>query len=306
MAARLNIAIMTDEAGWHGVQLRRAFKARGVDARYVSLSQCRFDLGAKAHGMVIPGFAAHLPDGAFVRAIPGGTLEQITLRLDFLHALRDCGVPVYNDAQAIEMSVDKARTSFLLKRAGIPTPPTWVCESPAQARAVLMRETAAGHDVVVKPLFGSQGSGLRRLQAGTDIPDGAEYNAVWYLQRYIAGEEGHWRDWRVLVAGGTALAAMTRHGKSWINNVALGARCERTEIDDTMRRLAVDATRAVGADYAGVDIMRQRDGSLTVIEVNSIPAWKGLQSVTTSFNIARALADDLIQRRLAHRLEAAC
>jgi RimK family alpha-L-glutamate ligase len=299
------VAIMTDQPGWHGAQLRRAFRARGVAARYVDLAQCRIDLDAPSHSLVVPGFERRLPDGVFVRGIAAGTLEQITLRLDFLHALQEVGVPVHNDAGAIERSVDKARTSLLLRRAGVPTPPTWVCESPAQARAVLMRETAAGHELVAKPLFGSQGAGLLRLAAGADIPPAEAYGGVWYLQRFIPGVEGRWRDWRVLVAGGGVVAAMARHGKDWISNVARGARCERADVDDAMARLAVDAACAVAMDYAGVDIMRERDGRLTVIEVNSIPAWKGLQSVT-DFNVAGRLVDDFIQRRLARPLEAAC
>ncbi len=71
-----------------------------------------------------------------------------------------------------------------------------------------------------------------------------------------------------------------------------------------MRRLALDAARAVGMDYAGVDIMREADGRLQVIEVNSIPAWKGLQSVT-GFNIAECLVEDFVQRRRLP-LEAVC
>ena len=48
-------------------------------------------------------------------------------------------------------------------------------------------------------------------------------------------------------------------------------------------------------DYAGIDILRDDHGELTVLEVNSIPAWKGLQGVTP-LNIAQLLADDLLRR----------
>lgn len=299
------VAIMTDKPGWHGAQLRRALRARGVDVRYVSLTECRIDLQGGIHGLVIAGFASRLPDGVIVRSIPGGTFEQVTLRLDFLHALAELGVPVCNCARAIERSVDKAMTSWLLARAGIPTPQVWVTETAAQARAVLIRETASGHELVAKPLFGSQGEGLLRLDAGSDIPEALDYGCVWYLQRFVPSRHGVWCDWRVFVIAGSAVAAMARRGRTWINNVARGARCEPAAIDDVMRRLAVDATRAVGMDYAGVDIMRDADGNLTVIEVNSIPSWKGLQGVT-DFNIAQRLVDEFIQRGTSQRLEAVC
>ncbi len=302
----LHVAIVTDDPGWHGARLRRAFQARHALVQFVSLRACRIDLAHGCHGLFIPGFERRLPDGVFVRGVPGGTLEQVVLRLDVLHALRELGIPVYNDARAIERTVDKGMTSFLLNCAGLPTPPTCVAETPAQARAFLLRETTAGHDVVIKPLFGSQGVGLRRLRAGTDIPESSECNGVWYLQRYVetGARDRGWHDWRVFVIAGVAIAAMVRRGGSWVNNVAQGGRCEAAALEHDLERLAVRACAAVGTDYAGVDLVRGRDGRLQILEVNSVPAWKGLQSVT-QIDIAERLVDDFVSRRVAKPTEAA-
>ncbi|MBP7469379.1 MAG: RimK family alpha-L-glutamate ligase, partial [Thauera sp.] len=106
------VAIFTDETGWHTRRLRQALARRGFEGRCVDLADCRFDTTATPHGLVIPGFGRSLPRAALVRGIAGGSLEQITKRLGILHALRELGVPVYNDARAIERSVDKAMTSF--------------------------------------------------------------------------------------------------------------------------------------------------------------------------------------------------
>jgi RimK family alpha-L-glutamate ligase len=299
------IVIFTDEPGWHGKRLKRAFAARGYRAVYLPLAACRVDLERGIGGLVLPGFEDRLPDGAFVRGIAGGTLEQVTLRLDFLHALPAVGVPVYNAARAIEKSVDKAMTSLLLHQAGVPTPPAWVMESEAQARALLMREAACGHELVMKPLFGSQGAGLRRLAAPADLPPAADYRDVYYLQRFVGPVSGPSEDYRVLVAGGVARAAMTRRGASWINNVAQGARCLPAPDDPELLRMAEAATAALGMDYAGVDLMRDRDGRLAVLEVNSIPAWRGLQSVASQ-DIARILVDDFLDRRIEAGLRRQC
>lgn len=292
------VAIVTDDPGWHGKRLRRAFAALGYDAAYLSLADCRADLESGFGGLALPGFEKRPPDGVFVRGVPGGTLEQVVLRLDFLHLLPLLGVPVYNPARAIEKSVDKAMTSLLLHQAGIPTPATWVCESEHRARSILMREVARGHELVLKPLFGSQGNGLRRLARPADLPEAAEYKGVYYLQRYVGAATAGWEDYRVLVIGGAARAAMTRRGASWINNVAQGARCGPAPDDPELARLAVAATRALDMDYAGVDLMRDRDGRLVVIEVNSIPAWRGLQGVV-EVDIAALLAEDFIRRHVA-------
>ncbi|WP_408173660.1 ATP-grasp domain-containing protein [Paraburkholderia strydomiana] len=312
--APLRIAIMTDETGWHTGRLKKAFRARGAEARCIDLADCRIDTTWEPHGLVLPGFGHGLPDAVFVRGIAGGTFEQVTLRLGILHALRESGVPVYNDARAIERSVDKSMTSFLLHRHGVPTPATWAGESAAFAQRVLMREAAAGRQVVLKPLFGSQGHGLKRLglrstppRALAPLPSLKPYSQVAYLQRFIDGGRPGF-DWRALVIGGRAVAAMRRiGGKGWIHNFAQGATCEAAELDPALAQTAVRATEALGLDYAGVDLIPDPHDAAQplVLEVNGVAAWRGLQSVT-SIDIAAALADDLLFRKLpAQRGEAA-
>jgi RimK family alpha-L-glutamate ligase len=216
-----------------------------------------------------------------------------------LHALKLLGVPVYNDGRAIERTVDKAMTSFVLARAGIPTPATWVTESEGEVRDVVTRETAGGRELVLKPLFGSQGAGLKRVNGVAALPPAADYDGVYYLQRYIEPAAAGWHDWRVFVIDGTAVAAMIRHGKDWITNVSQGARCERADLAerDDLRCMAEHAVAALEMDYAGVDLIRDREGCTHVVEVNGIPAWKGLQSVSR-VNIAQRLADDFLDRYL--------
>jgi tetrahydromethanopterin:alpha-L-glutamate ligase len=297
MSRAARVAIVTEEAGWHGAELRRVLQARHVEPRFLSLRSCRFDLAGTGPSVVLPGFEDGLPDGVLVRDVPGGTLEEVVLRLDVLHALRDLGVRVYNDARAIERTVDKALTSFLLHRARLPSPPTCVTEAVEWARAFVAAETGSGHEVVAKPLFGSLGVGLRRLRAGMELPEAADCGGVWYLQRYVetgAGDHG-WRDLRVLVVGGVAVAAMVRHGASWVSSVAQGARCEPIAADPELASLAIAAAGAVGADYAGIDLVRDRAGCLQVLEVNGIPAWRGLQG-TTHVDLADRVAADFLAR----------
>ncbi|WP_442955515.1 ATP-grasp domain-containing protein [Paraburkholderia sp. MPAMCS5] len=306
---------MTDETGWHTGRLKKAFRARGAEARCIDLADCRIDTTWQPHGLVLPGFGHTLPDAVFVRGIAGGTFEQVTLRLGILHALRESGVPVYNDARAIERSVDKSMTSFLLHRHGVPTPATWAGESAAFAQRVLMREAAAGRQVVLKPLFGSQGHGLKRLGAHggvlrapsrlSPLPSLKPFAQVAYLQRFIDGERPGF-DWRVLVIGGRAVAAMRRvGGKGWIHNFAQGAACEAAELEAPLTQTAVRATEALGLDYAGVDLIPDPHNAARplVLEVNGVAAWRGLQSVT-SIDVAAALVDDLLFRKLPAQRDA--
>jgi len=306
----VRVAIMADETGWHTRQLQAALRARGVTSRCVDLADCRIDTTAAWHGLVIPGFGRALPDAVLVRGIAGGSFEQVTRRLGVLHALREFGVPVYNDARAIERSVDKSMTSVLLHAAAIPTPPTWAIESAVDAQRVVMRESAAGHALVLKPLFGSQGKGLQLIGAVNGAHHAlpaldAGYGRVAYLQRFVPRITQPGFDWRVLVVGGRALTAMRRISEHWVHNVAQGARCVAAPLEPSLARLAQDAARALDLDYAGVDILPAADAAqpLQVIEVNGIAAWAGLQRVT-GFNIARALVDDLLNRKLAAQMPA--
>jgi len=297
------VVILTDDPGWHGARLHEAFLTRDIVVRFASLRDCKFDLGNNpASSVLLPGFESRLPDGVFVRGVPGGTLEQVVLRLDVLHALKLLGVPVYNDGRAIERTVDKAMTSFVLANAGIATPATWVMESASEASALTRVQIAAGRKLVVKPLFGSQGVGLKQICALSDLPSQEEYDGVFYLQRYVESDSDGWHDWRVFVIGDVAVAAMERHGKSWITNVSQGATCAPVDLSEheSVLALARKACRALQMDYAGVDLIRDRDGRLQVIEVNGIPAWKGLQSVTRD-SIAQMLVNDFVDRYLQRR-----
>lgn len=291
------IAIFTDDPGWHGRQLRLAFANHGYSSDFVSLTECRFVIAPNQIPVVIPGYEQALPDAVFVRGVPGGSLEEVVLYLDILHALKLMNIPVYNDGRAIERSVDKGMTSFLLRNAGLPTPATWVLRDRTEALSIAEAELKKGHLLISKPLFGSQGEGIRRIEKMTDLFWLTASRGVYYLQRYVHCAGAGFSDHRVFIINGRVVAAMRRRGKSWLNNVAQGASCELIDPDSEMADLAVRATSTLAMDYAGVDIMLDKDGHYTVIEVNSIPAWKGLESVC-DVTIAALLAEDLLGRHL--------
>ena len=296
------LLIFAERVDWHTRSLLAAISARGRAARVVSLKSCGFAVGETAHGLILPGFGDELPDACFVRSVPNGTLEQVTLRLGVLHALRELGVPVLNDARAIERCVDKSATTFLLAHAGLPTPRTLVQET--RDAAQMLVDSAPG-DSVLKPMFGAQGRGLLRLPRGAALPADEEVGGVYYLQDFVAAPHGaepggdgeaceqvlH-EDFRVFVVGGAAVAAMARRGTSWITNIHQGAIGVPVAAEGVLADYAVRAAAAVGAAYAGVDIISGAEGRLMVLEVNSMPAWRGLYDAT-GHNMAEALAAQL-------------
>lgn len=291
----MKIAVFTDEAGWHGEQLKLAFAARNVEVVFASLQDCVIDCSGNKPHIKIPHFEV-LPKAAFVRSVAGGTLQKITTRLNILHMLKALGVFIYNDGKAIERTVDKAMTSFLLQQNNIATPQTWICESRELAHKIMAHEIIEQNQkVVIKPLFGSQGHGVRLVDKNIlPLPMDEFVDGVFYLQEFIEAPG----DFRVFIVNNQVVAAMKRSGETWLHNVAQGAKCESiidisTEAD--VLEIALQAALMLDIAYCGVDVIRDKNGRLFVLEVNSIPAWRGLQGVS-KVNIAQTLVNDFLSK----------
>ena len=290
-----HVVIFNDTHGWHSQQLVDALSSYNITATLADLALCYIDLDHPT-GIHIPGLKNTLPDAAIVRGIAPGSLEQITLRMDVLHTLAELGVPVLNTAKAIEHTVDKARTSIKLHLAGLATPKTWACENEDIARKIATQQLSQSHSLVLKPLFGCQGKGLEKVSSLAEFDSIKPIGQAFYLQHYIAPfEPEQWQDWRLMVIDGKVCAAMSRRSQHWVTNFAQGAECFAATINSEMANLAIQACKAVDADYAGVDIIRMQDGRYTILEVNSVPAWKGLTQAT-GIDIADHLAIAVAKR----------
>jgi RimK family alpha-L-glutamate ligase len=292
----VKVAILGSRSGWHESRLGRALRERGVEPLVAPITGLSAAVAASAamgdgHRLAAGGVPLDECGAVIVRAIPGGSLEQVIFRIDALHRLARLGVRVINSPRCVERTVDKYFTSALLEEAGLPTPRTRVCERLDDALAAF---EALGRDVVVKPLFGSEGRGIVRVSD----PDLAYRTcralevtrSVFYLQEFVPHGG---RDSRAFVVGGRLVAAMTRWAAGWKTNVSQGARTEPVVLSGTLERLSVRAAGLLEADYAGVDLLSADDGRVFVIEVNGIPGWRGLQQ-TTDVDIAGAIADHAI------------
>lgn len=290
----MKVPVFTDDPGWHGAQLKKAFARVGVEAVFVSLQSCVTQLSKHATTITIPGFS-ELPQAAFVRGVSGGTLQQIITRLNVLHMLKQMGVTIYNDGKAIERTVDKTFTNFVLQSQGLQTPQTWVCESRQAAQAIRDQAKSQAIPLIMKPLFGSQGLGVRKLLDDEPLPVPMQQfvDGVYYLQEFIdTGAVMH--DYRLFVINGKVVSSMKRKGQGWLNNVAAGGHCEAVTPDKSMVQMAEKAATILEMHYAGVDIIQDVTGQNYILEVNSIPAWRGLQRAT-SHEVAQLLVDDFMR-----------
>jgi RimK family alpha-L-glutamate ligase len=300
----LNVVILSARTGWQTDQLCRALAERGHIGHVLPYEGLVATLDVEANLQVrLPASRQGLPileaDAVLARIIPSGSLEQIIYRVNALHWIEQRGVTVMNSPRAIERCVDKFYTTALLHDAGLPVPETVVCEGTADAMAAVR---AIG-DVVIKPIFGSMGHGIVRV----GDPDVAlrvvkpleQSRAVFYVQRAI-DHDG--RDVRVFVVGGRVIASIERRAAAgeWRTNVSQGGSARAIDLPAEWAGMALRAAEAVGADYAGVDLLPSRDGRVFVLEVNGIPGWQGLQGAT-GVDVAGVVVEHLVASVRARR-----
>jgi ribosomal protein S6--L-glutamate ligase len=281
--------------GWHVADLRRAAELLDVTLHALPFAEVSASVPGSGSRAIVQTGGIDLMDvsGVLVRMMPPGSLEQVVFRMDALHRVAAGGIPVLNPPRAIEAAVDKYLTLALLSQAGLPVPTTWAGQSADQA---LDAFDELDGDVVVKPLFGSEGRGLVRVGdrelAWRTFHALERIGAVLYLQRFIR-HPGH--DLRVFVLKGAVLGAMRRHAPpgDWRTNVSLGGRAELHRLSADEEQLAVAAARAVGAEMAGVDLITDRDRDRPIVlEVNAVPGWRALSRVT-GIDVAAAVLEAL-------------
>jgi RimK family alpha-L-glutamate ligase len=280
VSRRLRVGVLGASGSWHTRGLLGAFAARGHEVFAIPATrlQSEVDEHGEVHVRGPEGATLDALDLLVIRGLPRGSLEQVIFRMDALHVLSEQGVRCVNSARAIERTIDKAWAGAVLAGAGVPTPPTIVCE---RHDAAMRAFEQLGGDIVVKPLFGAMGNGIVRVEdrdLAHRVFRALELErTVYYVQRTIA-PAGR-RDLRVLVVAGQVAGAMERVSVSWRANIARGARPRAVALSRAERSVALAAATAVEAEIAGVDLLVGPAEEIVVLEVNGIPGWQALQSL---------------------------
>jgi RimK family alpha-L-glutamate ligase len=262
--------------------LSDVFKKRGYEVKYFIPSNVKVKIDNKQFK---EQFEKLEPYGALVRGFGAAATQKIFFRLDLLNAMEEYGLKLINSRESLEIASDKFLTSIYLDRHSIPTPKTVICENPNDA---LGSFEELGRDIVLKPLYGSKGVGITRINdkgfAENIFYTLAQLNHIFYLQEFIEHSN---RDIRVLVLGNKAIAGMYRVSDNWKTNIHSGATMEPIELTKEIKNLAIKAAKITKTEIAGVDIVESERG-LLVLEVNSIPGFTALQKVT-EINLAEEI-----------------
>jgi len=297
----MRIAVLGSSESWYFRDLERAATERGDELTAVPFESLTARLGdwdprlftagketVDAGGLILPDY-----DAVLVRTMAPGSLEQVVFRMDALARLETLGVAVVNPAKAVEAAVDKYLTSARLQAAGLTIPRTIVCQTAEEAKAAF---AMLDGDVVVKPIFGSEGRGIARLQDDAMAERAfrllESLGATIYLQEFIR-HDGF--DIRLLVIGNRVLGMRRRNPHDWRTNCSRGAEAESLHVTPELADTARRAAAAVGASLAGVDLLPMPDGRLAAIEVNAVPGWKALAGAL-EIDVARLVLEHVAER----------
>jgi RimK family alpha-L-glutamate ligase len=277
------MGIMTrDQDGWCSTQLQEAMEKKNITPICFGYHPIIGRVNYTPEASVDKINLSSDIDAMITRPIGRGSLEEILFRMNLLHKLERLGLLIINPPLAIERSVDKYNSLTIFHENGLPVPRTAVTESHEEALKCFHE---LGGDVVVKPLFGSRGVGAARI----NDPDIAArvfrtisfHHGVLYLQEFV-NHGGS--DIRAFVIGNRVVAAMHRVSTNWKNNVSLGAKPVSLNLSEEFEKIAIKAAKIIGCKITGVDLLEGPNGPV-IIELNSQPGWRGLQSVT-KLNIA--------------------
>lgn len=291
----MKLGILGNEGSWYVEDLSRAAVKRGHQCERVEfpLISSACGRGAAESGRTLSSGESDLTefDAIIVRTMPPGSLEQVVFRMDALARLVAAGVRVVNSPRSMECAVDKYLTTVKLEAAGLKVPRTVTCQD---SEAAMTAFEWLGQDVVVKPLFGSEGRGICRVSdadlAFRTFRTLERTGAVLYLQKFI-NHAGF--DTRLLVLGGRVLGAMHRScTDDFRTNVARTATTSPHKATEAESAVALAAAECVGAAIAGVDLLYDGNGDCYVIEVNAVPGWRAFNR-TLSCDVAGRLMDYL-------------
>lgn len=179
-----------------------------------------------------------------------------------------------NSAATTAIARDKVATYQLLATRNIPAVPHYLMRTKA-GRYQLPTEIA-NMNVVIKPLNGTSGHGVRRFSSSQELLTHLDQSNIeaWAISPYLEIE----REVRTIVLDGVPLLSYEKIQNSSeplkLFNLGQGAVPKSYEIDNTVRLLALDATSAIGLRLAVVDCVYLSSGEWQILEVNSTLAME--------------------------------
>ncbi|MDP2217284.1 MAG: tetrahydromethanopterin:alpha-L-glutamate ligase [Methanolobus sp.] len=299
---KLGIAI-TDADDWTTKAIIDSVRKKGIEPHIFDLRSAEISIDAgmdyKVNGTDLSGL-----DAIIVRDMGGGKNDAVTFRFDILRQLEKDGLLIANPTSAIQNAANKYHSSYLFSKAGLPAPRTKVVQDTDAAMKIL----GSFKDALVKPVFGYKGIGIHRIKNMELIkPDGTmdpacpeelvssllQEKGMLYIQEFV---ENSGRDTRAFVVDGKVIGAIYRKAPQgwWLNNLSQGGNAQRCMLTPEQHTICEKAAHAVGAIYAGVDIIEGPTGSI-LLEINGTPSGAGIYKAW-GINVADHIVEAVMRR----------
>lgn len=187
------------------------------------------------------------------------------------HLTENLGVYCPQNAEGLLLAQDKIKTVMRLSKEGVSVPLTMFANNAYHVDFLM--DKLGGLPVIAKILKGSQGVGVMICrdaeQTNTMLESFWGHSIDVMLQRFIDADK---KDVRAIVVGDKVVVAMERTGKKDFRaNISQGGSGKKIELTQDQKDMCVKATQALGLEFAGVDLMTNRDGKSFIIEVNGNP-----------------------------------
>ena len=289
----LRIGILSLEpTNYSNLKIIEAAEENGHFCEILNTKRCYLNIESdkpEVHydGKVLPHYDAIIP-----RIGPSITKYGMAVVRQF----EAMGTFCLNSSTSIGTSRDKLAAHQALAFNRIPMPDTAFSNSPRDTENII--DLTAGAPLVVKLLESSQGKGVilaeTKKAASSVISAFQKLNAPFIVQNFVKDSNGC--DLRLFVIGGKVIASMMRSASDddFRSNLHAGGKASKVKITQNERKIAKQATKAMGLNIAGVDILRSSEGP-KVLEVNSSPGLQGIETVN-NINIASMIIDYLEKR----------
>ena len=274
------------------------------------LQEAAIDLGHKpllfSNDELIPVLSNSAEQGIKEKVPPDAVLftdKDIYLARQLEHE----GIPVFNQADTIEVSDDKIKTYQLLHKNRVPipktisAPKTFGFHKAISSAFIKKLETELAYPLVIKEAFGSFGEQVYLIENREELIQkmNALAHVPYLFQEFIHSSFGE--DRRVQVIGNQVITAMRRKSATdFRSNVTAGGSMAPHTPTDVEKQTAIQASQAIGADFSGVDVLKGKNGESIVCEVNSNAHIRNLYDCTgvnTAYDIIRYVTTCIREKR---------
>jgi len=221
------------------------------------------------------------PDAIILRSASSSKYKHYDftrLRQAVVHAFSQKEIPPFILNEVVFTNFlgvyDKLAQMMVLQKHGVPVIPSQLFGG------YDFTETVDTFPMLLKPLEGSHGFGIKKINSTQSLKRYAATLFPWqnFLQPHLDAID----DYRVMIIGDKVRGVIRRENAYKLgiqNKKKTSPKFTNQPKSGEVADLAKKAVSCLGLDYAGVDILRDQNGKLYVLEVNDSAGYKRLDEV---------------------------